>query len=312
MAITIRDYSVRLTKNKEERKMVRQLRYRVFVEEDGLIPNAEQKLLREEYDSWDAHADYMAIFHEGKVIGCYRIITREAAEKMGGFYSEIEFDISKIKRARGNIAEMSRACIAPEYRNSALAISLMWLGLGEYIVKNKIAVLFGMASWFNVKPYQYAMATSYLYYNHMAPPSLRARVDYDKLPDGITPRMTKMNIIPRDFVDQSEAYNQMPAVLKGYLRLGAQVGVGMGIDNDQFPSHSVFVVMQTKNISKVYQKRFAGDENACDSFVLEPSTYIKFERIMLLPITGSWKLLKIMGQMLLPPDAGEAEYKKDE
>ena len=36
MAIKVRDYEVRLTRNKDERRQVRQLRYDVFVEEEGL------------------------------------------------------------------------------------------------------------------------------------------------------------------------------------------------------------------------------------------------------------------------------------
>ena len=35
MAIKVRDYEVRLARNKEERKQVRQLRYAAFVEEEG-------------------------------------------------------------------------------------------------------------------------------------------------------------------------------------------------------------------------------------------------------------------------------------
>ena len=93
MAIKIRDYEVRLTRSKEERKQVRQLRYRVFVEEEGAFATEEQKQLREEYDNYDRFADYMAVLHSGKVVGTYRITNREAAEKHGGFYIENEFNI---------------------------------------------------------------------------------------------------------------------------------------------------------------------------------------------------------------------------
>ena len=48
MAIKVRDYEVRLTRNKEERKQVRQLRYSVFVEEEGAGTTEEQRALGEE------------------------------------------------------------------------------------------------------------------------------------------------------------------------------------------------------------------------------------------------------------------------
>ena len=106
MAIKVRDYEVRLTRNKDERRQVRQLRYDVFVEEEGASATDEQKNLREEYDDYDRYAEYMAVFHNGKIVGTYRIIDRNNAEKMGGFYTESEFNITKIKNAKGNIAEM--------------------------------------------------------------------------------------------------------------------------------------------------------------------------------------------------------------
>ena len=112
MAIKVRDFEVRLTRNKEERKQVRQLRYQVFVEEEGANTTEEQRALGEEYDAHDRYAEYMAVFHNGRVVGTYRIIDRNAAEKMGGFYTENEFNISKIKKYNGNIVEISRACVA--------------------------------------------------------------------------------------------------------------------------------------------------------------------------------------------------------
>ena len=69
MAIKVRDYEVRLARNKEERKQVRQLRYAAFVEEEGASVTEEQKNLREEYDSYDRFADYMCVLHNGRVVG---------------------------------------------------------------------------------------------------------------------------------------------------------------------------------------------------------------------------------------------------
>ena len=72
--------------------------YKVFCLEEAAEPTEEQRSLGEEYDSYDTYADYMAVFHNNKIVGTYRIIDREAAEKMGGFYTELEFNLSKIKK----------------------------------------------------------------------------------------------------------------------------------------------------------------------------------------------------------------------
>ena len=194
MAIKVRDYEVRLTRNKDERRQVRQLRYDVFVEEEGASATEEQRNLREEYDAYDRFAEYLAVFHNGKIVGTYRIIDRDAAEKMGSFYTETEFNLSKIKKVDGNIAEMSRACVAREYRENALVMRMLWAGLGEYVMRRKIAILFGVASWVGTKPVESAQAISYLYYNHLSPLGLRATVLSENFADGVNQKQSRMNI----------------------------------------------------------------------------------------------------------------------
>lgn len=311
MTIKVRDFEVRLTRNKEERKMVRQLRYDVFVTEEGASATAEQQELKEEYDDYDKYADYMAVFHEGKIVGAYRIIDKKAAEKMGGFYTETEFNISKIKKASDNIAEMSRACVAQEYRENALVMRLLWAGLSEYILRRKIAVLFGVASWTGQKPVESAQAISYLYYHHLSPARLRARVIPEKFAEGADQRMSKMNILPRAFVDEDMAKKQMTPLIKGYLRLGASFGQGVFIDKP-FNTYDVFVMMQTKNMDAAYQKHFYGRENALEHLDVKPRPMHTLGKIMLMPITGSLNMVGAFFEFLLREDAADAELIEDD
>jgi putative hemolysin len=313
MAIKIRDYEVRLTRSREERKLVRQLRYRCFVEEEGFPATEEQKELKEEYDEYDLHADYMGVFHQGKIIGTYRIIDRAAAEKMGSFYSETEFDISKIKKRKGNIAEMSRACVEKEYREDSLVMSMLWIGLAEYIQRNKVQILFGLGSWFgSTNPADTAQALSYLHYYHPSPVSLRAVVDMNKLDPSVNPKMTRMNILPKAFVDKDKAFKEMPPLIKGYLRLGGTFGKGICIiprEND----YDIFVMVLTKNINKAYQKRFTGNQNAFDSLGLKDTAITTIGKILLLPFKGVFLTLKaVAGLFLSDADLNDAEITKDE
>jgi putative hemolysin len=311
MAIKVRDYEVRLTRNKEERKQVRQLRYRVFVEEEGAGATEEQKNLHEEYDSYDRFADYVAVFHNGKVVGTYRIIDRDAAEKMDGFYTETEFDIKKIKKVRGNIAEMSRACVDIDYREDGLVMRMLWMGLADYILKRKIVLLFGVASWVGRQPAEWAQAISYLYYNHLSPLSLRATIEVDNLAEGVNPKLTRMNILPKDFVNESVAKSQMTPLIKGYLRLGATFGKGVFIDAP-FNTCDVFVMCRTKDISRIYQKHFAGSEGAFDHLEVGEGAMRKLGKVMLLPFTGSFALFKTAAQFFLSGDADDAELVEEE
>ena len=311
MAIKVREFEVRLTKNKEERKQVRQLRYKVFVEEEGAGVTEEQRALGEEYDAYDRFAEYMAVFHNGRVVGTYRIIDRNAAEKMGGFYTENEFNITKIKKYNGNIVEMSRACVDPEYRENALVMRMLWAGLGELIVRRKIGVLFGVASFVGTKPARSAQAISYLYYNHLSPARLRATVLPEKFADDVNPKLARMNILPREFVDEADAKAEMTPLIKGYLRLGASFGKGVFVDTP-FNSYDVFVMMETRKMDAAYQKHFLGRENALGEPEDDKDGIIKtIGKIVTFPVTGPLKVMRAFVEFLLHEDAADAEFVED-
>lgn len=310
MAIKVRDYEVRLTRTKEERKLVRQLRYSVFVEEEGASATEEQKQLREEYDDFDRFADYMAVFHGDKVVGTYRIIDREAAEKMDGFYTETEYNLSKLKRTRGNIAEMSRACVAADYRDGGLVMRMLWMGLGEYIAKHQITILFGVASWVGYDPSDSAQAISYLYYNHLSPSNLRTTVLSENFADDVNPKLSRMNILPRIYVSEEKARKEMTPLIKGYLRLGATFGKGVFIDKP-FNTYDVFVLMETKKIAAAYQKHFLGSENALGHLDAKDGAIKTFGKIMLSPVTGPFKMMRSLAQFIFR-DGEEVEYIDDD
>ena len=311
MAIKVRDFEVRLTRNKEERKQVRQLRYQVFCLEEGAGATEEQRALGEEYDAYDRFAEYMAVFHQGRVVGTYRIIDRNAAEKMGGFYTETEYNLSKIKKYPGNIAEMSRACVSPEYRENALVMRLLWAGLGEMIVRRKIGVVFGVASFVGTKPARSAQAISYLYYNHLSPLRLRATVLSENFADGVNPKMSRMNILPREFVDEADAKSEMTPLIKGYLRLGATFGRGVFVDL-AFNSYDVFVILETRKMNAAYQKHFLGRENALGAPADDKENIMKtVGKIITLPVVGPFKVVRAFVDFLLREDAADAEYIED-
>jgi putative hemolysin len=187
---------------------------------------------------------------------------------------------------------------------------MLWAGLGEYIAKNKITIIFGVASWVGQSPVESAQAISYLYYNHLSPLSLRATVLTEKFADEINPKLSQMNILPRVFVDEEKARRQMTPLIKGYLRLGATFGKGVFVDAP-FNTYDVFVMMQSKKIAAVYQKHFAGSENAFDHLGVKDGAMKTIGRLMLLPVTGPFKIFRALTQFLLRDDAADAEYIDD-
>ena len=206
---------------------------------------------------------------------------------------------------------MSRACVAREYRDNALVMRLLWAGLGEYVMRRKITILFGVASWVGTKPADSAQAISYLYYNHLSPLGLRATVLSEKFAPGVNPKLSRMNILPREFVDESDARKQMTPLIKGYLRLGATFGRGVFIDKP-FNSYDVFVMMQTKKIDATYQKHFLGRANALEHLDVRDNALKTVGKIMLLPVTGSFRVVRAFVEFLLREDAADAEYIEDD
>jgi hypothetical protein len=171
-----------------------------------------------------------------------------------------------------------------------------------------------MVTWFNGSPVDSAQALSYLYYNHLAPFNLRAVVDLNKIDPSVDPRLTRMNILPRAFVDEGRAMREMPALLKGYLRLNGTFGNGVSIcprEND----YSIFVMVQPKNISKAYQKRFTGNPNAFEHLGLPAGPIKTIGKILAMPFAGVFMTLKAVAGLFLDEDQlvdAEIEREDDE
>src|ERR1700760_4408805 len=93
---------VRIACTSAEIDAVQALRYRVFYQEMGATADAVTAASRRDRDAFDEVADHLLVIDhaigggaEG-VVGTYRLIQREAAAKLGRFYSADEYDIAPI------------------------------------------------------------------------------------------------------------------------------------------------------------------------------------------------------------------------
>src|SRR5205823_534371 len=104
-------------------RRAQKLRYRVFYEEMSAIPDAAARVARRDVDGYDAICDHLLVIdHAGadgttrqasRVVGTYRLLRQDVAERHGGFYSAGEFDIgSLVARHRGlAFLELGRSCV---------------------------------------------------------------------------------------------------------------------------------------------------------------------------------------------------------
>jgi putative hemolysin len=243
---------VRLARTPAEADAGFALRFRVFYEEMGARPGAVAAAARRDTDAFDAVADHLLVLDhdlgEGPaaVVGTYRLIRREAAERVGGFYSAGEYDISPLLAYPGRVLELGRSCVHEAYRTRG-TLQLLWRGIAAYVFQHRIDLMFGCASLPGTDLDALAPALAYLHRNHLAPPPLRPRA----LPD----RHVPMDRVGGSGVDLRAVLAELPPLVKGYLRLGGFVGDGAVLD-PQFNTTDVCVVVKTDLVTAKYYRHY--------------------------------------------------------
>lgn len=242
MPATQPQFTIRLAQDARDLHAAQRLRYEVFVAEldgDGELVDHDARLER---DRFDDICDHLLLIDEaagGAVVGVYRLLRDDQADRIGGFYTESEYDLAPLTRAGRRRMELGRSCLAQGYRGGE-AMFHLWNGLARYVAEHRVEILFGVASFHGTDPGALAQPLSLLYHRHLAPEPLRARA----LPAHYQP----MNLLPEDRIDRRAAMVQVPALIKAYLRLGGSVGDGAFIDH-AFNTTDVFLVMDTQKLS---------------------------------------------------------------
>ena len=144
------------------------------------------------------------------------------------------------------ILELGRSCVNIHHRGG-VALYMMWNGLAEYVIKNKIDVLFGVASFHGTDANAIAHALSFLHHNHLAPENLQVRA--------LGKNRIEMDILPISEVNRMIALKQLPPLIKAYIRLGGFVGCGASLDSD-FNTIDVCLVMDTQRMLDKYKSMY--------------------------------------------------------
>lgn len=232
-------------------RAAQELRYRVFFEEMGAPVTPQVAASRRDADAFDTVCDHLLVVEhaadgEYKIVGTYRLLRREAMAAIGHFYTDGEFDISAIRNYPGEILEVGRSCVDPAYRNRAV-MQLLWRGIGAYVARFNVGLLFGCASFHGTDPHQHAEELSYLYHYHLAPENVRPRA----LPE----RYVDMNLMPKEAVNAKRAFSALPALIKGYLRLSGYIGAGAVVDHE-YNTTDVSIVVKTDLVTDKYAQRY--------------------------------------------------------
>jgi putative hemolysin len=247
---------VRLARTAADVRRAQRLRFDVFYREMSAVPAAATRLARRDIDLYDAVCDHLLVIDHAaaggagrpSVVGTYRLLRQEVAERQGGFYSAAEFDVAALlaRHRDARFLELGRSCVLPPYRNRR-TVELLWHGIWSYVLAHRLDVMIGCASLEGTDPDALALPLSFLH--HFARAADPWRVS------ALAQRRVEMNRLPAAAIDRKAALHALPPLIKGYLRLGATIGDGAVIDR-QFGTTDVFIVLPVAAISTRYIGHF--------------------------------------------------------
>ena len=232
-------YEVSFARSLKEVREAQRLRYAVFAEEMGARLVGPEPGVDE--DRFDAFCEHLLVrdARTGEVVGTYRVLAPPAVRAAGGYYSDQEFDLSRLAHLAPLMVEVGRSCIHPDYR-AGTVISLLWGALCEYMASRSYEYLIGCAS-ISIADGGYAASTIYreLAVRHLAPPEYR-----------VVPRC---RLPIKDL--HSDARGELPPLVKGYLRLGGYVCGDPAWDPD-FHSADLFVLVPMSRVNHRYLRHY--------------------------------------------------------
>jgi len=267
---------VRLGQGRRDIIHAQRLRFEVFYQEMSATPGPLAAMRRRDQDDYDAICDHLLVIdharnltsngvwcsgRHAKVVGTYRVLRQERAERTLGFYTQAEYDIAPLIAAKSphyRFMELGRSCVLKPYRNKR-SVELLWHGLWTYVREHDIDVMIGCASFPGTDPDAHALALSFLHHHAQAPEAWRCKA-HDRL-------FQPMNRLARDQVDVKSALRQMPPLIKGYLRLGAYIGEGAVIDH-QFGTTDVLIILPVENIDRKYFEHFGAPNESQSRLIM--------------------------------------------
>ncbi len=233
-----------LASSQEEVREVQRLRYKVFIETMGLsaLENADGL----DKDEFDDYCDHLIVRDTKslKIVGTYRVLGPHAARKIGRYYSESEFDLSRFEYIRDQIAEAGRACIHPDYRSGAV-IMMLWAGLAAFMRREQCNYLVGCAS---ISLADGGMNANAIFAS--LKPEDMAPIDY---------RVTPLLPYPINSDIDAQFKSNTPPLLKGYLRAGAWVCGDPAWDPD-FHCADLFLMLPLQNLDGRYSRHYLKDK----------------------------------------------------
>jgi len=232
----------------DEVRSAQRLRHLVFVDEMGARPTPLAGTpAGHDVDVFDDFCEHLIVrtaSHQGEpgdVVGTYRVLTPSAARRAGSFYSDTEFDLTRLRPLRDRMVELGRSCVHPDHRSGGVILAL-WGALAQFMDRNGMETVIGCAS-VSMRDGGHCAASLWarLRQTHLAPIDCQVR-----------PRVP----LPVDDLEQGLDV-EPPALIKGYLRLGAKV-LGAPAWDPEFNTADLPLLTRVADIPARYLRHFMG------------------------------------------------------
>jgi putative hemolysin len=175
------------------------------------------------------------------VICTYRVLTPAQAQRVGSFYTDTEFDLTRLRAVRERMIELGRSCVHHEYRHGGVIMAL-WSALASFMVRNQLDIMIGCASIPMTDGGHHAASLwRQLERTHLADVDCHVR---PRLPLPVHRSNSDLKV-------------QAPALIQGYLRLGAKI-LGAPAWDPDFNSADLPMMMRLADLHPRYHKHFLG------------------------------------------------------
>ncbi len=237
--------AVSWAKTNDEVRQAQRLRFNVFAKEMGARLDTTSP--GHDVDRFDSYCEHLLVRDVAtrEVVGTYRVLTPAQAKRAGGTYTDTEFNLERLQVRRERMVELGRSCVHKDYRQGAVIMAL-WGALAEFMVRNKLDIMIGCASI----------------------PMLHNGVVGGDVASSIWNKVSQHHLAPLAEQVQPrlplpvEQFNSLldvepPALIKGYLRLGAKV-LGAPAWDPDFNTADLPMMMCINELPPRYRKHFLG------------------------------------------------------
>jgi len=232
-------------KHLDEVRDAQRLRYQVFANEMGA--RLPVTMAGHDIDLFDDYCEHLLVRdgQSGEVIGTYRVLTPAQSKRVGGTYTDTEFDLTRLRFMRERMVELGRSCVHADHRHGGVILAL-WGALFEFMSRNQLDTMIGCASIPMLHNGVVSGDAAASMWKQLAKTNL-ASIEFH-----VRPRLP----LPIDELD-ADLPVEPPALIKGYLRLGAKI-LGAPAWDPDFNTADLPMMMQVKDLPLRYRKHFAG------------------------------------------------------